>query len=302
MLTLFRIIKFSFQDIARNVSLSAMTILILVLMLLSINTLVIIRVLTNQATIAVKEQIDMSIFFHPAATDDEIQSVRTVIQAIPEVTDLQYFNREEVLAQFKTEHSENKDILASIDELGTNPLGATIVVKTKDTTDYKKVIEAIGDPKYDAIIDGKTFTDTERAIERIHTITTQVEQFSIVLSAFFAIIAFLIIFNTIRIAIYTQRVEISIKRLVGANNWFIRGPYLFEALMFSILSVVLTAAAVYVTIRFLDPYILAVFGISDFLTNYFSSHILALLGAQFAAVFFLTMATSLLAMRRYLRV
>jgi cell division transport system permease protein len=302
MLTFLRIIKFSLQDIARNLSLSIMTVLILVLMLLSINTLVIIRVITNQATVTVKEQIDMSIFFHPSADDKDIQSVRTLVQSFPEVTDLTYINKDEVLAQFKAEHADNKDILSSIDELGVNPLGATIVVKTRDTSDYKKIIDAITGPKYDAIIDGKTFTNTEKAVERIHTITSQVEQFSIVLSAFFAIIAFFIIFNTIRIAIYTQRVEIGIKRLVGANNWFIRGPYLFEALLFSLLSILLTATVVYFAIRFLDPYILAIFSIESFLTNYFSSHIIVLLSAEFLAVFFLTMATSLLAMRRYLRV
>jgi cell division transport system permease protein len=279
-----------------------MTVLILVLMLLSINTLVIIRVITNQATVTVKEQIDMSIFFHPTADDKDIQAVRSLIQSFPEVTDLKYLNRDEVLAQFKAEHSDNQDILSSIDELGTNPLGATLVVKTKDPNDYKKIIDAISGPKYDAMIDGKTFTNTEKAIERIHTITSQVEQFSIVLSAFFAIIAFFIIFNTIRIAIYTQRVEISIKRLVGANNWFIRGPYLFEALLFSIVSIAVTTVVVYFAIRFLDPYIMAIFSIDSFLTNYFSSHILVLLGAEFLAVFLLTMATSLLAMRRYLRV
>ncbi len=282
-------------------SLSVMTVLILVLMLLSINTLIIVRVLTDRSITSVKDQIDVSIYFDPAAPEEKITEVRDFVSGLPEVTEERYLSREEVLEEFKSTYSGNTEIIASLDELGTNPLGSTLIVKTREPRDYEKIIAALSVPEYEDIIEAKTFGDTETAIDRIETVTHQVERFTYALTALFAVIAFVIIFNTIRVAIYTQRAEIGIKRLVGATNWFISGPYILESLIFSVVSSAITAVAVWFTLRFLDPYISVVFESSAILTTYFSSHILLLLGIQFGSVFLLTLISSLLAMRKYLR-
>jgi cell division transport system permease protein len=296
-----RILKFSIQDIVRNMSLSFMTVLILVLMLLSINTLIVVRILTDRSITSVKDQIDVSIYFDPIATEEKIQEVRDFVSSLPEVTEERYLSREEVLADFKETYSGNTQIIESLDELGTNPLGSTLIVKTREPSDYEKIISALSVPEYENIIEAKTFGDTETAINRIQMITTQVERFTYALTALFAVIAFVIIFNTIRVAIYTQRAEIGIKRLVGATNWFISGPYLLESLIFSIVSSLITAGIVWVALGFIDPYMSIIFDSQAILTNYFSSHILVLLGIQFGSVFFLTMFSSMLAMRKYLR-
>ena len=166
---------------------------------------------------------------------------------------------------------------------------------------YEKIINALSVPEYENIIEAKTFGDTQVAIDRIHSITTQVERFTYFLTALFAIIAFVIIFNTIRVAIYTQRAEIGIKRLVGATNWFISGPYMLESLIFSIISVAVTYGIAHFSIGFLDPYMGVVFGETELLSTYFSSHLLLILGIEFVSVFLLTIVSSGLAMRRYLR-
>ncbi|MBU0597223.1 permease-like cell division protein FtsX [Patescibacteria group bacterium] len=298
----FRVIKFAFQDIIRNISLSLMTILILVLMLLSINTLIIIGVLTDQATSVVKEQIDVSIYFDHEATNEQIEEVNNYITQFPEVTSVEFFDTEAVIAQFREQHADNPEILASLDELGENPLGATLVVRTREPLDYQKIIDALRVPEYENIIEAKTFGDTEKAIERIDIITKQVERFTLALSVLFAIIAFLIIFNTIRVAIYTQRTEISIKKLVGATNWFVQGPYLLEAFIFTVVSMIISYGLIFGVFGFLDPYVAVVFQEPEILTNYFNSNIIMLLSTQFGAVLLLTIISSLLAMRKHLRV
>lgn len=298
----FRVTKFALQDMWRNMSLSLMTVLILALMLLSVNTLLVIRVLTEEATAKVKDQIDVSVYFDRDANDKNIEEVKTYVRSFPEVTSLSYYSREQVLKQFREEHKDNPEIIASLDELGDNPLGPTLVIKTREPSDYQKVIAALNVPEYEHIIEAKTFADTEKAIDRIHTITTQVERFSLLLTGFFALIAFLIIFNTIRVAIYTQRTEISIKKLVGATNWFVRGPYVIESFIFSAASVLATYALMLLASRFLDRYIAIVFGETGFLTTYFETHIVLLVGGQFLAVLILTIFSSSLAMRKYLRV
>jgi len=278
-----------------------MTVFVLVLMLLSVNTLLFIRLVTNEATTSIRDQIDVSIYLSPDATADEVDEVYTYIGSLPEVTQATFFSQEEVLQNFRTLYKDNENILSSLDELSDNPLGATIVIKTKNPADYSKVIDDLSVPEYETIVESKTFTDTQGAIQKIDVITTNVEHFSFALTAFFAIIAFLIIFNTIRVAIYTQRIEISIKKLVGATNWFVRGPYVVTSVFFSIISVGIAIILVYASTGFLDPYLGVVLGDSQFLTNYYFSHILSLAGIQFAIVFFLTLVSSMLAMRRYLK-
>ena len=302
MLSFLRLIKFALQDIYRNFSLSFMTILILVLMLLSINTFVIINVITGEAVASVKEQIDVSVYFAHDADGDQIEEVKSYVNSFPEVIEVVYLTREEVLEDFKRQHADNSDIMTSLEELGDNPLGSTMIVKTREPQDYEKVITALTIPEYENIIEAKTFGDTQKAIERIDTITKQVEKFAAGVSILFAVIAFLIIFNTIRVAIYTQRTEISIKKLVGATNWFVRGPYLVESFIFSVISVITTYALVVLLLHILDPYVSVVFQETDILTNYYNSNTVTLILIQFGAVLLLTILSSLLAMRKHLKV
>jgi cell division transport system permease protein len=301
MRSFFRALKFAFQDIFRNISLSLMTILILVLMLLSVNTLIIIKFFTLQATQTVKDQIDVSIFFSHTASEEQISEVQDYIQSFPEVTEVTYLTRDEVLEQFKEQYADNKNIIASLDELDENPLGPTMIVKTREPGDYDKIITALSVPEYEEIVMAKTFVDTEKAITKINNITSQVERFSVVLTALFAVIAFLIIFNTIRVAIYTQRIEITIKKLVGATNWFIRSPYIIESFVFTAVSVAITYGFLVFSASFIDPYVEVVFSQQSLLTEYFSSNIMMLFGSQFLAVLALTIFSSWMAMRRHLR-
>lgn len=297
-----RIIKFALQDITRNISLSAMTVLILTLMLLSLDALIIVAVTTDQSIAAVEDQIDVSIHFSPEAHEDDISELRSYIGSFPEVVDQTFVNQDEVLKNFQRLHRDNEDVVGALNELGENPLGPTLIVKTRDTDDYKKIITALDVPEYDTLIESKTFADTQTAIERISLITKNVKSFSIALTILFSLIAFIVIFNTIRVAIYTHRTEIGIKRLVGATSWFIRGPYVLEVLLFSVVSLVISFSLFYHVATVLDPLLEAVFSQPHILTNSLNSHIIWLVGGQFVGVFALTLLSTTLAMRKYLRV
>lgn len=296
-----RVIIFATKDMWRNMSLSFMTVIILVLMLLSLNAMLIVRALTDQAVISIKDQIDVSIYFDPEATDEQIQEIQTYVDAFPEVVEIIYQDKESVLEEFKVLHAEDADILASLDELGENPLGATMIVKTREPQHYEKIITSLAVPEYDHIIEAKTFADTQRAIERISVITLQVQRAVLILSALFTAIAFFVIFNTIRVAIYTQRREIGIKKLVGATDFFVRGPYIVEAIFFSLIALVVTGVIIFGLSGLIDPYIEVVLGTPEFLTKYYTSNILLVAGGEFIGVLLLTIITSGLAMRRYLR-
>ena len=333
MSSFWRILKYAFQDLFRNVGLSFMTVFILVLMLLSVNVLWSVDILTKEAIRQVKEQINMSLYFVPEAKDKDIAEIQNYLKSFPEVTDLKLLSREDVLNSFKERHKLSKEVLSALDELGSNPFGPTLVVKTKEPADYQKIMQALDVPEYDTagaaasgvaqgsrlrncgsgmqaldvpeydtLIESKSFEQHQDAIVKLQNIMNRLEQSVFGLVILFGIISFLIIFNTIRVGIATQRIEIGIKRLVGASNWFIRAPYLMESLIFTLLSMAVTVGVIYLALRWVDPYLAIVFSGGLSLTNYYNSHILYVFGIQTVAVLILTVLSSTLAMRRQLKV
>lgn len=302
MVSLLRICKFAFQDITRNFGLFCMTIFILLLMLLSVNTLWSMDVITKEAINVVKQQVNISYYLVSTATDQDITGFTKYLSSFPQVVDVQVVAPNDVLASFETRHQFNSDVLQALSELGNNPFGPTVVVRTKEPDDYKTIMDAVNVPQYQPLIETENFQGHEDALERIQTITTRVDQAGLGLSILFAVIAFLIIFNAVRVAIQSQRIEISIKRLVGASNWFIRAPYLLESVIYTVLSLGLTMVVIYFAVRWLDPYLNVIFPNGYSLTNYYRSHMLYLFGIQGVAVLLLTIVSSSLAMRRQLKV
>lgn len=300
--SLYRITKFAFQEIGRNLGLSFMTVFILVLMLLSVNTLWSLDIVTKQAVQMVRDQVTISFYLSPQANDHDVAEIKSYIATYPEVTSLNVVSKDDVLNAFKTRHRMSPEVLSALTELGGNPFGPTIVIRTKEPGDYKKIIDALAVPEYEPLIESKSFDGNESALDRIQVITSRIERVGFGLSILFAVIAFLIIFNTIRVAIQSQRIEISIKRLVGASNLFIRGPYWVEAGIFTLVSITITIVVVIFSLQWLDRYIGIIFSNQFSLTNYYLSHMLYLFGIQALAVLLLTIMSSGLAMRRQLKV
>ncbi|MFA6105154.1 MAG: permease-like cell division protein FtsX [Patescibacteria group bacterium] len=302
MRSLYRIAKFALQDIGRNFGLSFMTVFILVLMLLSVNTLWSLDIITKQALQLVRDQVTISFYLAPTVTEQQVKELKSYVATFPEVTSLKLVSKEEVLKTFQDRHRLSPEVLEALDELGGNPFGPTITIRTKEPGDYRKIIDALSVPEYEPIIENKSFDGNESALDRIQLITSRIERVGLGLSLLFAVIAFFIIFNTIRAAIQSQKVEISIKRLVGANNLFIRGPYLLEAAIYALVSTAITIVIVFTSLHWLDQYISIVFANGFSLTNYYQSNMLYLFGIQALAVLVLTNLSSGLAMRRQLKV
>jgi len=302
MFSFVRVFKFAFQDIGRNIGLSCMTIFVLILMLLSVNLLWSVKIVTNEAVNMVKDQVNINIYLVPDIPEKDLLDLKSFVQTLPEVQSLKIVSKSEVLESFKKRHQMSPEVLDALKELGENPFGPTLVVRTKEPADYPGVISAIDSSNYEPLVETKSFEGYEDALVRIQGITNRIENIGLGLTLIFACIAFLIIFNTVRVTIYTRRTEISIKRLVGAHNWFIRGPYVVESVIFTVISVVFTSVLLYWIFKWIEPYLASVFPNDFSLTNYYNSNIVYLSLAQIVVVLLLTILSSSLAMRKQLKV
>lgn len=297
-----KVFRFGTQNFARNFWLAILTISILVLLLLSINILVILNFLTDEAGKQVQTKVDVTIYLKPGTSDEEAKSLRSYLIGLPSVSNVVYVAPDDTLERFKEKHKDNPDILASLSFLEENPFGGTLVVQTLNVNDYKTVLKQIDSPVYKEIIENKDFSDHEELVGIINQLTGFVRQFIIVVSIFFAFIAMVIVFNTIKIAIYTHREEVGIMKLVGASNWFVRSPFIVEALIYSLIATVVAFILVFPIISLVQPRILEFFQYqAGDIIEYYRVNILFLFSVEFLIVGGLSALSAGLAIGRYLK-
>ena len=296
-----RVVKFALKDFWRNLGLSLMTISILMLTYLSLNLLVIVNFFTGAAIQAIENRVDISVYFGPDVSDDRILGVRGDLTSLPEVKDVQFISRDQALAQFKQAHADQPEILAALQEVGENPLGAVLVIKAKDAASYGPILEALDSPSIKSLVADKTVEDHRVLIDRLTTVTNKIQRAALGLSVVFALISLLIVFNTIRVAIYIHREEIAIMRLVGASSNFVRIPFLIETLLFNVIALAVVAALVLPALSLIEPTARAFFDSEVGVTAYYQSHWLQIFGYQLGAVTLLSLIATSLSMRRYLR-
>lgn len=298
-----RILKFSWQDFLRNWWLSLITVTVIFVTLFSVNLLLVWSVVTGTVLSSLKEKVDVSLYMKPTAKELQVNEVRTYLLGFPDVQDVAYVSRDEALVKFKKLHESDTVILESLDELNANPLGATLVIRAKSSEAYRSIIEKITTSPYNDLILDKSFGDHATVIDRIAGVTTATRKAGFITSILFALIAILIVFNTIRITIYTHRDEIGIMKRVGATNTFTAMPFLGEGVFYGVFGFVLSTMLFFPFLRFLQPSFVLFFGEYAFdLQGYFFGHWLLVFGAELLGVILICVASSAIATRRYLRV
>ncbi len=304
LLSLSRIIKFSFQNFFRNFWLSVVTITIIVLTLFSVTSLVFINASTEQSIEIVKSKVDVSVYFKPVVTEEQVFEAQSALEGLPFVKNVKYVSKSQALEQLREKYKDSEILLESIKELSNNPLSDTLVVNTYETYEYQKVVDFIqGTPKYAVLVENQSFSDNSYTISKLEKITSQVKKIGWGVIIYFLVVSLLVIVSTIKIAVYTHRDEISIMRLVGASNMFIRGPFLGEAVLCAFSGSVITFILSYFAAVFLDPYISGLLGNSDFsLLNYLTKNIFVIFGGEFVGIIFISVVATSLALRRYLKI
>lgn len=298
-----RIIKFSLQDIARNVWLSLVTIVILVLTLFSVNLLLAVRAISSTAVATVKQKIDMSIYLKPDASAERINFLQTKIAEIPNVGSVRFVSKEEALKQFTQNYQKDAKISEALRELGgVNPLSPSLVIKPKTVTDFNSLIPSLQQIK-DPIIEASDFNNHKEIIEKIDAVTKKVSDAGLVVSLIFVIVTLLVIYNTARVAIYTHRNEINIMRLVGASSWFIRGPFLVSSLIYTLIGMIVLVSGFYIFLNLLQPYLETFFASYNFnIINYFTSNFGLIFGAEFVVAALVNLLAAWWAVGRYTKV
>ena len=303
LVTIKRSLWFALQSFWRNIWLSLATIFIISLTFLSINFLVVINAISDSAIAAVQNKIDVSIYFKQDVRESKVAEVKATLETLSQVKELIYISPDENLEVFKERRKDDPVIQEVLQELAGNPLGSTLVIKAKSLSDYPEILKAIDNPAYTDLIDKKGYDDHQAAIENINTITNNVKKGALIISLMFVLIAVLIVFNTVRIAIFTHQQEIGIMKLVGATNGFIRSPFILENIFSGIIACVLAITVIYFLLSLVQPHLNNFFaGVDVNLIGYFNTNFIIIFGGQLLGIIILNIISSSLALGKYLKV
>ncbi|MFZ4648779.1 MAG: cell division protein FtsX [Patescibacteria group bacterium] len=300
--TFFRVLKFSAQDIARNVWLSVATITILLLTLFSINIMATVRVISDSAITVIKGKVDFSLYLKGEAREDEILGLKKKIEGLPNVKSVEYVSKQQALQKFRDKNQNNQQVIEALRELGKNPLSPSLNILPSDTNQAPQLVENLKRLDSD-IIESRDFSDNAAIIKKIDYITSKINEAGIFVIIIFSFTSLLVIYNTVKVTIYTHRREIEIMRLVGASRPFIVAPFLVSALIYSLIAILLITSIFFPFLSLLQPYLEVFFtGYNINIVSYFLTNFWVVFGVEFLAASFAAALASLLAVRKYSKV
>lgn len=310
-----RIIRSGFINFWRNSFLSFSAIVVITLSLTIFGALIFGSAFSRTLLKEVKNKVDINVYFVLDSQETDILSLKKTIEKLPEVEKVEYVSRDQAFVDFKEKWKDNTLILQGLDEIGTNPFPAVINIKAKEPSQYAGIASFL-DSKNSfskdgvSIVEKVNYNQNKLIIDRLGRVIPAVEKTGSILAIIFVVVAIIITFNTIRLIIFTAKDEISVMKLVGASNLYIRGPFVVSGIMYGIFSGAVTLVIIAAFAYYSDSIILkfaGIQGVQDFslLVNVFSSYF----GSYFPQIFAIIMSSgiilgavpSYLAVRRYLR-
>lgn len=295
-----RILQYGFKNFRRNGWLSTVTIIIMSLALLVFLGLILFRVATKAAIDSIQDKIDISVYFKSTTPEDQILSIKASLEALPEVKSVSYVSADQALEIFKNRHRDDEIVSQAINELNVNPLLASINIKAHRSDDYAKIDQYLNSADLSQFIESISYARNQIIIDKLTVIIHNIERSGFILTIILAILSGLVVLNTIRLAIYSNREEINIMRLVGASNSLVRGPYMVEGLLTSGVAAAISIILALPVIYLVSPY-LKVFISNLDLWQYFISHLVSLFFYQLLFGAFVGVVSSFIAVRRYLK-
>jgi cell division transport system permease protein len=300
-----RIIKSGLQNFARNLTLAVAAIAVMVITLTIILFSLITSATFNNTIEQITDKIDISVYLKDDVTAAKREEVIGKFKALKNVKSVEYISKDQALEDYKKANQDKPDLLAAISQTD-NPLPASLRVKPKDPNKIEEIRAFIESPDIKTLQSDATSYSGERkdAIDNITKATRFFQRAGVVGVLVFALVSMLIIFNTIRMAIFNRRDELQIMRLLGASTWFIRGPFVVETVAYGIIASLLS-----VTIcHFLFVVSSSTLGASSFglldinyASTYFKENFLLILTGQLLIGILIGAVSSVIATQRYLK-
>lgn len=272
----------------------------MVLALLILSGLVAFNVVSSTLVTSLENKADIVVYFKPQVSDEEAAQIAREVQSRSEVAEVDYVSRERALEEFKERHQDEELVQQALAELGENPLQPSLEIRAKETAQYASLIGFLESSRFQNFIEN-IGEENKNVIDRIQKISWGSRILGILVTAALSLIAVLITFNTVRLTIYSQKQEIEIMRLVGASNWHIRGPFVVEGAIYGIIAGLAVILIFYPIVYLASPKVqtfIPSISLANYFTNFFGQMLVLVMGSGIA----LGIVSSMIAVRRYLKI
>jgi cell division transport system permease protein len=303
MLQFWRVLHAGSRNFMRNAWLSTAATAVMTITL----SIVVLSFISNSALTStikgVTDKIDVSIYLNDAVTPDQRLAFQHALEANSNVESVTYRSKAQALSIYEAQNKNNPTILQGLQFAG-NPLPASFQIKAKDPKHLDSIITIADEPQFQSMLDPTappSYSGQNRdTINRIVRISNFFKSSGLIASIFFVVISTLIIFNTIRMAIFTRKEEIEIMKLVGATKWFIRGPFIFEAALYGIVAAIIALCLSYTLLLGGGPKLANYIDVQSTI-NFFQSYPLLIIGGELVIGVCIGAFSSMMAMSRYLK-
>jgi len=296
-----RIIILGWQNLAHDSGIAAANIFIIMIPILLTTTLFSLKTVSDFLVNELQEKADISIYFNESVSEDDILRVKDKIKEISGIDQADYISKDQALAVFRQRHQNNELLLESLDEVNGNPLFSSLSVSAASPAQFDQVTALLAQDDYKDLVNKVNYVEKKETIQKIFAFTDNAQKAGLALFAILGVISIMVTFNTVRMAILSRKREIGIQRLVGASQWFIRGQFLVEGLIFGLLAAGLSLIVAAAVCWYASPALAGVLSGLDLWRN-FSANLWPILGMQMAIGAALGVFSSMIAITRHLKV
>ena len=300
-----RVLKAGIFNFWRSGYVSFASILVMIITLSVISSVIFVSTILNTTMQELRSKVDVNVYFITDALPDDILSLKTKLEALPEVSSIVYVSKEQSLADFKARHENDEIVLQALDELGDNPLGAYLTIRAKEPSQYEGIANFLNQENILSsdgknIIDKIKYFENKTTIDRLARIIYSTERLGLVISIALVVISILITLNTVRLAIYISREEISVMQLVGASKNYVRGPFVVTGVIVGLISALITII-LFFPITYILGSVTENFFIGLNIFDYYISNLLQFIYIITGSGVAIGALSSLLAVRKYLK-
>jgi cell division transport system permease protein len=300
-----RVSKAGFFNFWRSGYVSLASISVMVVTLSVIGAVIFVGAVLNVTMQELRNKVDINVYFLTSAPEKDILSLKTRIEALPEVSGVEYVSRDQALANFKLRHENDQVTIQALDELSDNPLGAVLNIKAKEPSQYEGIANFLNQDNIlstdgQKIIDKINYFENRTAIDKLTRIINSAESMGLAISLALVIVSIIITLNTIRLAIYISREEISVMQLVGASKNYIRGPFVITGIIVGLVSGLITAL-IFFPVTYWLGHTTQNFFIGFNVFDYYMSNLIQIILIVVGSGIGIGALSSLLAVRKYLK-
>lgn len=252
-LTFMRMLKYGVSNFSRNVWLTVAATAVMTVTLLIIFSTMVARNVLIETVSYISNRVEMSLYLRSDAPENKILDLKSKVEKLSNVTSVRYISSEQARAQQAEQNKQDSDTLEAIKE-ASNKMPATLRINLEDINNTKSLVEFVNsDELYKELRDPMKTPSfqgdkQQQTIGRIGSWVRLAEIGGGVATLVFVVISSLVVFNTIRMAIFNRKDEIHMMKLIGAERSFIRGPFLIEAGIYGVIAAVVATLAGYLLI------------------------------------------------------